>query len=65
MLEPKRKLSLRQVLDRLERVEVSLSSVIRRWNNGVAPEVRAEIATEAYAEVLDILIRNGRRPTPR
>ena len=46
----------------LDALEVALSSIIRRWQNGIPAEVRSEIMTEAYEPILRSLIRAGRRP---
>lgn len=50
-----------ELLDLLERIEVALSSMMTRWQDGIPAEVRAEIMTEAYEPVLRILIHAGRR----
>lgn len=44
-----------------ENLEASLGSVMRRWDDGVSPEIRAEIMTVAYEPVLRMLIRGRRR----
>ena len=49
------------MLDELEAVEIALSSVVRRWENGPSPEIREEIMLEAYEPVLHLLIRTERR----
>lgn len=56
------RLTLREVLDVLELVEVNLSSMMRRWQDGIPPEVRDEISTEAYHPILQLLIKGNRRP---
>lgn len=50
-----------QLLDLLDRLELTLSNMMRRWTNGILPEIRAEIMTEAYEPVLRMLIRAKRR----
>jgi hypothetical protein len=49
----------------MEVVEVALSSMMRRWQNGIPAEVRTEIMIEAYEPLLRMLIRAGRHPMPR
>jgi hypothetical protein len=51
----------REILDGLEALEVALSSMMRRWQCGIPPEIRAEIMIEAYEPVLHILLRAERR----
>jgi hypothetical protein len=51
----------REILDGLEAVEVALSSMMRRWQGGISPELRAEIMIEAYEPVLHILLHAERR----
>jgi hypothetical protein len=58
---PRRRPTLREVLDELEAVEIALSSMMRRWQDGPSPDIRAEIMTEAYEPVLHLLIRAERR----
>lgn len=50
-----------QLLDLLDGLELSLGNMMRRWENGIPPETRAEIMTEAYEPVLHMLIRAKRR----
>lgn len=50
-----------ELLDLLDRLELTLGNMMRRWEDGILPETRAEIMTEAYEPVLHILIRSGRR----
>ena len=54
-----------EILDVLEQVEVALSSMMTRWQDGIPAEIRAEIMTEAYEPVLRMLIRSRRRPLAR
>lgn len=54
-----------ELLDLLERQTLALSSLVGRWQDGIPPEVRAEIMTELYEPVLQMLIRARRRPLPR
>jgi hypothetical protein len=58
---PRRRLTLREVLDEMEAVEIALSSMMRRWQDGPSPEIREEIMLEAYEPVLHLLIRTERR----
>jgi hypothetical protein len=60
-----RKPSLRDVLDLLSLLEIKMSDLMRRWDDGVAPEIRAEIMVELYEPTLRLLIRARRRPLPR
>lgn len=59
------RLTLRETLDVLDEVEVGLSDLMRRWDDGIPAEIRAEIAIRAYEPVLKILIRGRRRPETR
>jgi hypothetical protein len=61
MPPPRRRPTLREVLDELEAVEIALSSVVRRWEDGPSAEIREEIMLEAYEPVLHLLIRTERR----
>lgn len=54
-----------EILDMMETLELVLGDMMRRWENGILPETRAEIMTKAYEPVLQILIRTRRRPVPR
>lgn len=59
-----------ELLDLLDQLELTLGNMMRRWDDGILPEVRAEIMTQAYEPVLHVLIRSGRRrqggpPAPR
>lgn len=54
-----------ELLDLLDALEVKMSDLMRRWDDGVAPEIRAEIMVELYEPTLRLLIRARRRPLPR
>lgn len=55
-----------ELLDLMESLEIVLSDIMRRWDDGgVQPELRAEIMTTAYEPLLRMLIRARRRPVPR
>ncbi|WP_428484916.1 hypothetical protein [Rhodopila sp.] len=51
-----------EILDRMDEVEAALLSIVRRWQDGVAPELRDEINVKAREPLLRMLIRAGRRP---
>jgi hypothetical protein len=61
MPAPRRPPNRREILDELEAVEIALSSMMRRWQGGISPEIRAEIMIEAYEPVLHLLLRTERR----
>jgi hypothetical protein len=50
-----------QLLAVLEVAEIALSSMIRRWEDGIPAEVRVEIMTEVYEPILRVLIGSRRR----
>ncbi|WP_428484915.1 hypothetical protein [Rhodopila sp.] len=50
------------ILDKTDEVEAALLSIVRRWQDGVAPELRDEINVKAREPLLRMLIRAGRRP---
>ena len=56
MLQPNKK----EMLAALDAVEIALSSMMRRWQDGIPPKVRDEIA-QIYRPVLLLLIRAKRR----
>lgn len=51
----------RHILDLLDTVEVAASDMMRRWHDGIPPEVRDEIATLIYQPILRMLIDCKRR----
>jgi hypothetical protein len=61
MPAPRRRPTLREVLDEMEAVEIALSSMIRRREDHISEELRVEIMMQAYEPVLHILIRTERR----
>ncbi|WP_428485982.1 hypothetical protein [Rhodopila sp.] len=54
-----------EILDVMDRVETALLSIVRRWQDSVAPELRDEINVAAREPLLQMLLRAGRRPRPR
>lgn len=57
----KNEVTKRQILDQLDAIEFALSSMMRRWDDDIPAEIRAEIMVEAYEPLLQVLIRTGRR----
>jgi hypothetical protein len=51
-----------ELADLLDAIELPLSSLMRRWGDGISPEARVEITTDIYEPVLRMLIRLKRRP---
>jgi hypothetical protein len=62
---PLPRLTLRETLDILDLVVTNLASIMSRWQDGVAPELRAEIMLHAHDPLLRLLLRARRRPLPR
>jgi len=59
--KPMRVPSKGEILDLLDYLELTLGNMMRRREDGIPPQTRAEIMTDAYEPVLRMLIRSRRR----
>ena len=54
-------LTRREIVAVVDGVEVALASIVHRWTDGVAPEIRDEVNVNARLPLLHILIAMGVR----
>jgi hypothetical protein len=57
--------TMAELLDLLEAMADAAFDIVRRWDDGVQPELRAEVLTNIYEPAMRGLLRARRRPLPR